>query len=167
MRAAALSPFLGAGEATGSGPATRRRAGGRLGRGCHRRAARGAGAGWPARRRRRGERIGAGLQPVEVAAQAVGALAQVDDELRHVALHLLDALAQPVGRRGHVRDVLVRLGLRGVADLLGAALGGLDDRLDLLAGLRGQRRGRGDAWRRISSTSSAIRSRWASTAAGS
>ena len=78
--------------------------------------------------------------------QPVGAPAQVDDELRHVALHLLDALAQPVGRRGHVRDVLAGLGLGGVADLLGAALGRLDDRLDLLARLRGQwRGGRGPA----------------------
>jgi len=38
--------------------------------------------------------------------------------------------------------VLARLGLGRVADLLGAALGGLDDRLDLLAGLRRERRGR-------------------------
>ncbi len=151
MRAAALSPFLGAGEATGSGAATaaggsgsagsggRRRRGGRLRRRCD-----GARLGQHLRGRRRrargGQRIGAGLQIAEVAAQAVGALAQIDDELRHVALHLLDALAQAVGRRGHVRDVLVSLGLRGVADLLGAPLGGLDDRLDLLAGLRGQRR---------------------------
>ena len=153
MRAAALSPFLGAGEATGSGAATA--AGGSGSGGGD--AAGGAGAGARLRRRcdgarlgqhlrgrrrraRGGQRIGAGLQIAEVAAQAVGALAQIDDELRHVALHLLDALAQAVGRRGHVRDVLVSLGLRGVADLLGAPLGGLDDRLDLLAGLRGQRR---------------------------
>ena len=40
-------------------------------------------------------------------------------------------------------DVLAGLGLGGVADLLRAALGRLDDRLDLLAGLRGRRRGAG------------------------
>ncbi len=142
MRAAALSPFFGAGAAGGSG-ATGWLGRGGLGRGCH-----GARLGQRRggrRSARGGQRVGAGLEPVEVAAQPVGALAQVDDELRHVALHLLDALAQPVGRRGHVRHVLAGLGLRGVADLLGAALGRLDDRLDLLARLRGQRRGRGDA----------------------
>ena len=153
MRAAALSPSFAPGVAGGSGAGPGRRSGlrrgglgrggGRLGGGCH-------DARLGRRRRGRSERrpagggelVGAGLQLVEVPAQAVGALAQVDDELRHVTLHLLDALAQPIGRRGDVRDVLARLGLRGLADLLGAALGGLDDRLDLLAGLRGQRRGR-------------------------
>jgi hypothetical protein len=98
--------------------------------------------------------------------QAVGALAQVDDELRHVALHLLDALAQPVGRRGHVGDVRAGLGLGRIADLLGAALGRLDDRLDLLARLRGQRCGGGGLAAHLVD-SSAMRSRWASTAAGS
>ena len=39
--------------------------------------------------------------------------------------------------------MLARLRLGAVADLLGAPLGRLDDRLDLLAGLRRQRRGRG------------------------
>ena len=42
-----------------------------------------------------------------------------------------------------MRDVLAGLGLGGVAHLLRAAFGRLDDRLDLLARLRGQRRGRG------------------------
>jgi len=78
--------------------------------------------------------------PLVIGDKPVGALAQIDDELRHVALHLLDALAQPVGRRGHVSDVLAGLGLGRVADLLGAALGRLDDGLDLVAGLGGQRR---------------------------
>ena len=83
------------------------------------------------------------IEPLELsvtaAAQALGACAQVEDELRHVALHLLDALAQAVGRRGHVRHVLAGLGLRRGADLLRAALGRLDDRLHLIAGLRRQR----------------------------
>ena len=133
MRAAALSPFFGASTA-GAGS-------GRRARGSAARGSGGGGAAGAAAHRR--QRVGARLQAVEVAAQALGARAQIDDELRDVALHLLDALAQAVGRRGHAGHVLAGLGLRRVADLLRAALGRLDDRLDLLAGLRGQRRGDG------------------------
>ena len=89
------------------------------------------------------QRVRARLQAVEVAAQALGARAQIDDELRDVALHLLDALAQGVGRRGDPGHVLARVGVGRVADLLRSALGRLDDRLDLVARLRGQRGGHG------------------------
>ena len=132
MRAAALSPFLAAGRRPPGPARPRGRARARGGRGLGGRGLRVAAHLLELAR--------AGLQLVEVAAQALGARAQVDDELRHVALHLLDALAQAVGRGGDAGHVLAGLGVRRVADLLRAALGRLDDRLDLLAGLRRQRR---------------------------
>jgi hypothetical protein len=134
MRAAALSPFFGSGPAAAAGAPARpaRRPGWGSGaataggpRGAHQRAP-------PCRpAARRGP------------AQALGARTQVEDELRHVALHLLDALAQAVGRRGDPGHVLAGLGAGRVVDLLRAALGRLDDRLDLIAGLRRERRGDG------------------------
>jgi hypothetical protein len=77
--------------------------------------------------------------------QALDVRPQVDPHLHDVALHLLDPPPQPLGGLGHARDVLAGLDLGGLADLLRAALGRLDDRLDLLAGLLGDRRGLGGA----------------------
>jgi hypothetical protein len=62
-----------------------------------------------------------------------------------VGLHLLDARAEVLGSLGDVGDALCGLGARGRADLLGAALGGLDDRADLLSGLLGEGRRLGSA----------------------
>ena len=100
----------------------------------------GSGAGCGAGAAATPQPLGLRLRGGKLVVEAPGAVAQPGHQLGDVLFQPLDARPQPVGGLGRVGQALLGLALGRGADLVRPALGRLDDRLDLRAGLGRERR---------------------------